>query len=160
MKKLLKVTLLLLVSIVLAVPLRATDNPVTLVVLTRDNAQHKFVLSDQPEVTFEGLNLAVTSVNSTTTFALSDVIRFTYLNATNDIEELKTEETQVNFKDGTIVIDHLKAGGTVAVYSVEGRLVRQLTARESGTYNLNLSELPLGVYIVKADRVTYKIAKR
>ena len=54
MKKLLKLTLLLLASIVLAVPLRAANNPVTLVVLTRDNAQHMFVLADKPEVTFEG----------------------------------------------------------------------------------------------------------
>ena len=88
------------------------------------------------------------------------MIRFTYLNTTDAVEELKADETQVNFKDGIIVINQLKAGATVAVYSVDGRLVRQLTARESGSYSLNLSELPTGVYIVKADRVTYKIAKR
>ena len=160
MKKLLKLTLLLLASIVLAVPLRAADNPVTLVVLTRDNAQHMFVLADKPEVTFEGLNLVVTCVNSTTTFALPDVIRFTYLNATDAVEELKADETQVNFRDGMIVIDQLKANAVVAVYSVDGRLVKRLTAREGGSYSLDLSELPTGVYIVKADRVTYKIAKR
>jgi hypothetical protein len=160
MKKLLKLTLLLLASIVLAVPLRAANNPVTLVVLTRDNTQHMFVLADKPEVTFEGTDLVVTCVNSTTTFPLPDVIRFTYLNTTDAVEELKADETQVNFKDGMIVINQLKAGATVAVYSVDGRLVRQLTARESGSYSLNLSELPTGVYIVKADRVTYKIAKR
>ena len=99
-------------------------------------------------------------MNSTTTFALPDVIRFTYLNATDAVEELKADETQVNFRDGMIVSDQLRANATVAVYSVDGRLVRQLTARESGSYSLNLSELPTGVYIVKADRVTYKIAKR
>ena len=156
MKKLLKLTLLLLASIVLAVPLRAADNPVTLVVLTRD----MFVLADKPEVTFEGTDLVVTCVNSTTTFALPDVIRFTYLNATDAVEELKADETQVNFRDGMIVIDQLKANAVVAVYSVDGRLVKRLTAREGGSYSLDLSELPTGVYIVKADRVTYKIAKR
>jgi len=160
MKKLLKLTLLLLASMVLAVPLRAADSPVTLVVLTRDNAQHMFVLADRPEVTFVGTDLVVNCVNSTTSFALPDVIRFTFLNTTDAVEELKADEAQVNFRDGIIVIDHLKAGATVAVYSVDGRLVRQLTARESGTYSLNLSELPVGVYVVKADRVTYKIAKR
>ena len=160
MKKLLQRFLFLLALLVLAVPLRAADDPVTLVVLTRDNAQHMFVLADKPEVTFEGNDLVVTCVNSTTTFALPDVIRFTYLNATNAVEEITNDETQVNFKDGMIVVNGLKANSSVAVYSVDGRLVRQLKAREGGNYRLDLSELPTGVYIVKADRVTYKIVKR
>ena len=45
MKRLLKVTLLLLASVVLAVPLRAADNPVTLVVLTRDNGYSSIAVS-------------------------------------------------------------------------------------------------------------------
>lgn len=159
MKKLLKLTLVLL-ALLLAVPLRAAVNPVTLAVQTRDNAKHMFVLADQPNVTFEGEDLVVTCVNSTTTFALPDVIRFTYLNATDAVEELKVDDTTVDFKDGVIVINQLKAGATVEVYSVDGRLVRQLKAHEGGNYSLDLGELPTGVYIIKADRVTYKIAKR
>lgn len=159
MKKLLRFYVLLL-ALLLAVPLRAADNPVTLVVLTRDNAKHMFVLADKPNVTFEGEDLVVTCVNSTTTFALPDVIRFTYLYATDAVEELKADDTTVDFKDGMIVINQLKANATVAVYSVDGRLVRQFTACDSGSYSLDLGELPTGVYIIKADRVTYKIAKR
>ena len=160
MMKLLKRILLLFALLVLAVPLRAADNPVTLVVLTRDNAQHMFVLADKPEVTFEGTDLVVTCVNSTTTFALPDVIRFTYLNTTDAVEEISQNETQVNFRDGIIVVNGLKANAMVAVYSVDGRMVRQLKAHEDGNFSLDLNELPTGVYIVKADRVTYKIAKR
>ena len=160
MEKLLQRTLFLLALLVLAVPLRAANDSVTLVVLTRDNAQHMFVLADQPEVTFEGEDLVVTCLNSTTTFALPDVIRFTYLNATDAVEEITKDETQVNFRDGLIVINRLKANAMVAVYSVDGRLVRQFKAHEDGNYSLDLNELPTGVYIVKADHVTYKIAKR
>ena len=159
MKILLRFSTLLL-ALLLAVPLRAAEDPVTLVVLTKDNAQHMFVLADKPEVTFEGVDLVVTCVNSTTTFALADVIRFTYLNATDAVEELTENATTVDFKDGMIVINQLKEGSNVAVYSVDGKLIRHLIARETGNYSLNLSELPPGVYIVKADRVTYKIAKR
>ena len=115
MNRFLKNTLFLLAALVLAVPLRAADDPVTLVVLTRDNAQHMFVLADKPEVTFEGNDLLVTCVNSTTTFALADVIRFTYLNATDAVEELNENRTQVNFRDGMIVVNGLKADSSVAV---------------------------------------------
>ncbi len=151
---------MLFALLVLPVPLRAAEGPVTLVVLTRDNAQHTFVLADKPEVTFEGTDLVVTCVSSTTTFALPDVIRFTYLNATDAVEEITKDQTKVNFKDGMIVVSGLKANATVAVYSIDGKLVARLTARDTGTYSLNLTDLPTGVYIVKADCVTYKIAKR
>jgi len=38
--------------------------------------------------------------------------------------------------------------------------VRRLIADHTGTYRLSLSTLPQGVYIVKADKITYKIMKR
>ena len=39
-------------------------------------------------------------------------------------------------------------------------MVQQLQAGHSGTYRISLSSLPQGVYIVKADNITYKIMKR
>jgi sugar lactone lactonase YvrE len=59
-----------------------------------------------------------------------------------------------------LVISQVKAGATVSVYALDGKLIRQLTAPHAGTYRLNLSELPAGLYLVKADNVTYKIVKR
>jgi hypothetical protein len=47
----------------------------------------------------------------------------------------------------------------VSVFALDGTLVRQLKPQRSGTYRLNLSELPSGLYIVKADNTTYKITK-
>ena len=58
-----------------------------------------------------------------------------------------------------LVVSQLKAGATVSVFALDGKLVRQLKPQRSGTYRLNLSELPSGLYIVKADNTTYKITK-
>ena len=40
--------------------MRADDKQNTLIVLTKDNVVHQFVLADKPTVTFEGTQLKVT----------------------------------------------------------------------------------------------------
>jgi hypothetical protein len=59
-----------------------------------------------------------------------------------------------------LVISQLKANATASIYALDGKLIRQLRPQRTGTYRINLSELPSGLYIVKADNVTYKITKR
>ena len=141
----------------------AQGNVATLVVLTKDNVKHQIVLGDKPQVTFEGTSLKVTceKASSSAIFNLADVIRFTYEGLdTSSIDELTEEPMGVSYQKGTLIISQLKKGATVGVYSLDGKLVRQLKALHAGNYRLSLSSLPTGVYLVKADNVTYKIAKQ
>ena len=132
----------------------------TLVVKTKNGAETAIILKDKPNVTFEGTDLKVVTEKETVTFALSDVLRFTYIKKDpSGIDEKAVDPTEVGYKDGVLVISQLKQGASVDIYSLDGKLLRQLTAHRSGTYRLNLSELPKGVYLVKADNVTYKIMK-
>jgi hypothetical protein len=68
--------------------------------------------------------------------------------------------TGVAFEGDVLVISQLKANATANIYALDGKLIRQLRPQRTGTYRINLSELPSGLYIVKADNVTYKITKR
>ena len=141
----------------------AADKQNTLIVLTKNNVMHQFVLADKPKVTFEGNQLKVTceKASASASFNLSDIIRFTYEGKdAAGIDELTVDPAEISMEGGTLVISQMKANSTVNVYSMDGKLVRQLKPHRSGTYRLNLSELPSGLYIVKADNTTYKITKR
>ena len=135
----------------------------TLVVLTKDGAKTEFLLGDNPKVLFEGKNLRITSTKADVTYALADILRFTYVNTNptgiNELAEMD-DPTEVSYQDGTLVLSQLKEGAVVGVYALDGKLVQQLQAGHRGTYRLNLSMFPKGVYIVKADTITYKIMKR
>jgi hypothetical protein len=137
------------------------DQVETLIVTLKNGAQTAFFLKDKPQVKFEGTDLKVTSDAGNATFALADVLRFTYdKKDPSGINETVIDPTGVSFKDDILVISQLKANATVSIYALDGKLLRQLTAQRSGTYRLNLSELPAGLYLVKADNITYKITKR
>lgn len=132
-----------------------------LVVETKDHVKTAYMLADKTQVRFAGANLRVVSSKADVTYQLSDILRFTYeTRSTTGISELRTTQAEVDYKDGQLVISGIKAGGSVNVYSLEGKLVKQLTAQRSGTYRFSLASLSKGVYIVKADNVTYKIMKR
>ena len=152
----------LLLLVLLAWPIgMLADNLNTLVVKMKNGAETAFFLKDKPNVTFEGTNLKVVSEKTTTTFALADVLRFTYVKRDpSGIDEQIVDPTEISYEDGVLVISQIKAGASVGVYALDGKLVRQLKAQRSGTYRLSLSELPTGLYLVKADNITYKIMKQ
>lgn len=158
-----KFTILSLLLALVATTMRAADKQNTLIVLTKDNVLHQFVLADKPKETFEGTQLKVTceKASASASFNLSDIIRFTYAGKdASGIDEMTVNPTEISMEEGVLVISQMKANSTVNVYSMDGKLVRQLTAQRAGTYRLSLSSLPAGVYIVKADTITYKITKR
>ncbi|SEM85283.1 Por secretion system C-terminal sorting domain-containing protein [Prevotella sp. ne3005] len=133
----------------------------TLVVKLKNGSETAFFLKDKPQVKFEGTNLKVTSSAGDTTFALADVLQFTYdKRDTSGINETVTEPTGVIFKDDVLVVSQLKVNAVVSVYGLDGILVRQWKAPHAGTFRLSLSELPSGLYLVKVDNITYKIMKR
>lgn len=155
--------MLLIAMLAMPTAMQAADKQNTLIVLTKNNVLHEFVLADKPMVTFEGTQLKVTceKASASATFNLSDVIRFTYdrKDATG-IDEMTVKPAEVSMEEGVLVISQMKANSTVNVFAMDGKLVSQLTAQRAGTYRLSLSSLPAGVYIVKADNITYKITKR
>jgi len=159
----LQAVMLLMTMLAMPMVMRAADKQNTLIVLTKDNVLHHFVLVDKPKVTFEGnlLNVTCEKASASASFNLSDIIRFTYAGLdASGIDEMSNDPAEISMQGGAIVISQMKANSTASVYSTDGRLVRQLTAQRAGTYRLSLSSLPAGVYIVKTDNISYKITKR
>ena len=157
-----KKTTMLLVWLLLSIGVKAEDKQNTLVVLTKSGVRTAFVLQDKPEVTFRGTDLVVTAKEAETTFPLADVLRFVYeLNDASGIDERQLEDPAFSYDaSGALVVTHVQAGATVGVYSLDGKLIQQLTPRRAGTYRLPLSGLPKGVYMVRVGTVTCKITKR
>lgn len=141
--------------------LHAADEVETLIILMKNGSENAFFLKDKPKVTFEGTSLKVSAATGDVSFALADVMRFTYAKkSTSGISEQVENPTGVSFEGDVLVISQLKANTTASIYALDGKLIRQLKPQRAGTYRISLSELPSGLYLVKADNVTYKITKR
>ena len=132
-----------------------------LVVETKDHVKTTYMLARKPEVTFEGNDLRIVSWDADVTYNLADILRFTYeTKSVTGVTELREDPATIGYEDGQLVISGIKAGAPVGIYSLDGKLVKQLTAERSGSFRISLTSLPQGMYIVKADNITYKIMKR
>jgi len=132
-----------------------------LVVETKDHVKTTYMLSDKPQVTFEGNNLHIVSEKADATYNLLDVLNFTYeTQSVTGVSELREEPATIDYNNGELVVSGLKANNAVSIYAMDGKLVQQQTASRGGTFRLSLSSLPQGVYIVKVGNITYKIMKR
>ena len=139
----------------------AASQPPVLVITTKDQVQHEFRLSDKAQVTFEGSSLVVTAPNLSSTYPLSDVLRFNYKDVDpSGIDTIHDNDAQIDYENGTLILTHLKRNAIVGIYDAAGKLVRQMKAGRAGTYRLSIEQLPFGVYIVKAGTTTFKIARR
>ena len=155
--------ILTLLAFLLLIPQesKAVDEVETLIIQMKNGTENTFFLKDKPKVTFEGVNLKVSATTGDVSFALADVLRFTYdKRSTTGINEQVTTTTGVAFEGDVLVISQLKANATASIYALDGKLIRQLKPHRAGTYRISLSGLPSGLYLVKADNVTYKITKR
>ncbi len=146
---------------VMSSTLHAADEVETLIIQLKNGTENEFFLKDKPKVTFEGTNLKVSAETGDISFALADVLRFTYaMRSPTGISEQVEDPTGVTFEGDILVISQLKANAVASIYALDGKLIRQLKPQRTGTYRINLSKLPTGLYLVKADNVTYKITKR
>ncbi len=105
-----KKILLTLLGLVMVTSLWADEVDNTLVVKLKNGAETTFVLKDKPNVTFEGTDLKVVTEKETVAFALSDVLRFTYIKKNpSGIDEKVVDPTEVGYKDGVLVISQFAA---------------------------------------------------
>lgn len=123
-------------------------------------------LQDNPVVTLDNGNLVVVSANDTLSVPLSGV---SYAfetrkaeNPTTGINDIavpgRTAEPQFAFANGTV--SGLKAGAKITVYQIGGQVVKSIAADNEGKAELNLSNLPKGIFIIKTPTKSIKIINR
>ncbi|MCH4156755.1 MAG: T9SS type A sorting domain-containing protein [Muribaculaceae bacterium] len=154
MKKILFLAMLL---IGVAMSMQAQEYT-TLVVLMRDGSSTKVQLSEEPKVTFSGTNLNIATTATTLQLDRAKVQRFNYVND-GGVKGVSADNKSTYIKRGDLLIfQDLKSGSKVSVFGVDGRMLKDATA--SGNYEMSLSELSSGVYIVDVNGTTTKITIR
>ena len=145
---------------VLAVTLAAQANDRVLKVWQADGQVLTISLADEPRTTYSDGNLIITSAKTSVTLPLERVLRYTYESAANGVDEVKAVRAAFS-KDGeTLTLTGLKPGTAIYLYNVAGQLLRTINSGDQPKVVVSVSNFPAGVYVVKANDVTYKITKR
>lgn len=133
-----------------------------LVVSQSDGTESSYALDTNPLVTFSKEALIVACNGDAVELAIKDVkdYHFTVKKVSTGINDLnadnpKTSEPSFSFQ--TAEFKGLKVGDRVAIYTINGQLVKQVIADESGVAGLGLRDLPKGAYILRTPNKSMKI---
>ena len=119
-------------------------------------------LNEEPCTTYNEGNLIITTTKTTITYPLEQIKRYTYADddgVSEDYGELDGVKSVLSDDGETLSIKGLKSNAEIQLYSAAGQLLRTFKPK-SDKVAVSISQFPTGVYIVKANGITYKITKR
>ena len=157
MKKL-KFYLMLLVMLMAT---SAKADSVKYLVLNSGGEETVIALADEPVMTIEESILKVTVAGEEKLSAdLSQGLSYKFLaEDPTAIQEVLNKET-LRLELGHVYIAHAKAGETVRVFTVDGKLVASQRINSEGTADIDLTALGKGLYIVKSAKTSIKVMNK
>ena len=134
-----------------------------LVLTQTDGTVSKFALGDSPVMTYRGADVIVTCGEQTVETSMEAVAScvFNTERVQTGIEALPLPPRgeQLSFAFGSASFEGMKAGGSIVVYTLDGKAVASAVADAEGRASVSLTGLGRGVYILRTPDKSYKISK-
>ncbi len=132
-----------------------------LIVWHKDGQKTYYDLEEKPKTTFVGTDIVITTSTMTINYPLEQVLRYTYELQPSGIENINmSKPVRVSQRGDNIVFENLKKGTRILLFSTDGKQLASQNADGSKSITISLGNRPAGVYIVKANNITYKMMKR
>ncbi len=148
-----KIALSLLIALS-CISAKAADGK-SLFVSFNDGSKIEFALSTLPEVTFGNDKMTVKSTATTASYELWKVSTFTY-GTTTGIKQV--ENNKFAFEGDRIIVDG--TNNKVSAFALDGKAIKLSPITAGDKTIINLSELTHGVYIIKINNKSIKVARQ
>ena len=148
-----KIALSLLVALS-CISAKAADGK-SLFVSFNDENKIEFALSTLPEITFGNDKMTVTSTATTASYEMWKVSTFTY-GTTTGIKQV--ENNKFAFEGDRIIVDG--TNNKVSAFALDGKAIKLSPITAGDKTIINLSELTHGIYIIKINNKSIKVARQ
>ena len=130
----------------------------------KDGSRMAYPLDEDPQVSMDGESLTLQTTKTTLELNARDVMKFTLEDADDftptSMETVAKEKSELHFRQGDATITGMKLGGPVQVFDLSGHLLQTLNADGEGFAEVPTGSLPIGIFIIKTESITYKIEKK
>ena len=155
-----KRTLSLICLLLTLTGIKAADR--TLVVETTTSGRLSIRLSDNPEITFSGQTMLISSAAGNYSLEISDIVQYAFESVATGLGQVPSDELRFCYSaNGQITIEGAESPSDVRLYAVDGRELPIQVSANGDRITVSLSTLPKGVYIISANnKQNLKIYKR
>lgn len=136
------------------------------VVAFRDGGFIQYTFDERPNVSFDENNVIISTSDASALYPFSSVkeIYFDQINSGNSIADMPEDLNTIVFNysnKNAVVISGMEHGDIVSVYAINGILLGRQKGNENGHAEINLADLPSGVYIINVNnKQSIKIQKK
>lgn len=149
-----KIALSLLIALS-CISAKAADGK-SLFVSFNDGSKIELALSTLPEVTFGNDKMTVKSTATTVSYELWKVSTFTY-GTTTGIKQVETNN-KFAFEGDRIIVDG--TNNKINAFALDGKAIGLSPTTAEGKTIINLNALTHGVYIIKINNKSIKVARQ
>lgn len=132
-----------------------------LIVKTIDGNSQTIALSTQPRITIKDGSLIISTNGTEISFPLQSVDKYSF-SETGDsgIKQVDKQDTPFRLDNDRIIFNQSESSRTVMFYSVSGMLLKSFTIEPGPGGYFDISMLSPGIYMVRVNDITFKIAKK
>lgn len=133
------------------------ESPSHMVIQCTDGSKITYILSDEPKLTFEGLNMVINSKGINVEHPLSDVIQITYENDNNSsLEKVFIDSSFFSINDGILCVGNDRADFSVSIFDVNGICIINKSFLKTESANIPLNNFTKGIYILLINNISFK----
>lgn len=126
-----------------------------LIVETTGGVKISFALSENPELTFNGQSMIVTTNERSQQFDVYNIVQWYFENESTGISTIRNYDKPIvnGPNNEVIIVEGLSPTLDIQIYSIDGRKQSLYDSYYDGDkFVINISSLPKGVYIVSINK--------
>lgn len=134
----------------------------TLRVVLKSGSVVSYTFSEKPALTFHDVTLVVSTETNSVEYPFADVEKMDFMADINEgaLGLQSLAKAEISLTPGTVTLSGVKPQSKVVVYDLNGKAVQTHSADASGNLVFSTASLPKGAYVVKTDKVSYKIINK
>lgn len=152
---------LLLLALIMGMAFSMEAQSTQVIVTLNDGTEQSYIMVEADRMYFEDNTILVIEMGeykNTVKIPLADIRKLTCLETEGTNENNATALSIFpNPVHDALVIRNLQGSQTVNIYALDGRLMKTFAA--SGEQAIDISDLAMGIYLVKTESATLKMIK-
>ncbi|MBR6638762.1 MAG: T9SS type A sorting domain-containing protein [Muribaculaceae bacterium] len=137
----------------------ASDKLYNFVVWASSGEQIKFALTENPKVSHDGVNLVVTTTETSVSYNAANVTKFT-IEELSGVDKVEQNQAEIVNNGNAIYLSGFDMNAVVVISDISGKNVYSGNTDENGELTIDLSAYAAGIYVVSTNSINCKFIKK
>jgi len=120
-----------------------------------------YQFAEKPKIAFENNKVIITTSRTKTAYKADDIGKvYLVIERTTGLSDKWISHGMLSVRNDIAFLQDLEPSEAVAIYDINGRLLKKMIVQPDGTLTIILTEIPKGVSIIKTKHQSFKFMRK